>query len=941
MVPIISKKDSVKKPTLTKAAFFLLLALLISTSDTVLASHASYWFQSGDSKGCGRTEYHEDCGNKDCSTWSDFACGSWQKSEASSISWQEDDGDGKTMWYARCYCAIACLQTPANPAYNDDPTPKNHANNDTNKITLPVTLSWNNIAGWKNLGNNIATCTGKDSDCDHSRGYNGRLSQKPGANNFGPQSYRIEIQDTTSQNGIDNLNFAAESSDDMSLNKEYAKRKSAERIMTIGGKMAYYKAVGTNMWNSATDAWPCFFNSNGKYRWRVRPCCDTFGSDCKEYGDEEGWWYFSISTAPEIVGPSDKDWNGNGPSKNGDTADRISFTTIKEGDNPLKWCSAKLPDELQIEGLPTKYAESYQLYVTSNEDNDVVNGLQGVINSVTSAYNNLMGWLGFGSSGETEAEDEQKTHALSVINGQIISDIFSVNGSVDTWYPAQARGDVAYFSRDRSYTWVLKSCPNDATRDEFEDHEDNEDCYEDSSQQWKFITKYEKIPAPDPISPKDDASGENPVGFPININWSIPAGANSFQFNTDIGNFTGDRPTTWSTIPNKETQEVDPNALTLNDPAIKLNTVYHWKVKSCAMFDSGKKNPGDCDDWSKEYSFVTTGRPPKLDSMKPDLGTTISFPQNFTWEAVGGAKSFVIELYDSNYQKLSDQTVKYDSKNGNPPIAQFDYPNITQPAEGTANITYHWRVKTCADEEAKRCGDWGNYQNFTVYRINAPKLTSDKDEFDSLKDLGLKWDSQTKINLVLINYSGGSPQEGCSTGGEVTNFKSIDKACTFSNGCVDRSSVNDCAGTYSYTIYPCVDVNCSDRGEALTGTFKVKATGASTGMDSFKVCGQNTDNLDTKWKETDDCSIASFFLVVKLIINFLLFKLAFMLLPVLALITGGMFYLGMHGKDTIPTVKRMWKYAGIGYALMFMAWLLVSWLMAATGYNSVPWYQVF
>jgi len=72
--------------------------------------------------------------------------------------------------------------------------------------------------------------------------------------------------------------------------------------------------------------------------------------------------------------------------------------------------------------------------------------------------------------------------------------------------------------------------------------------------------------------------------------------------------------------------------MTLNDPAIKLNTAYHWKVRSCAMFDSGKKNPGDCDDWSKEYSFVTTGRPPKTDTMKPDLGTTITFPQNFTWE---------------------------------------------------------------------------------------------------------------------------------------------------------------------------------------------------------------------------------------------------------------------------------------------------------------------
>jgi len=407
--------------------------------------------------------------------------------------------------------------------------------------------------------------------------------------NFGPQSYRVEIQDTTTQNGIDNFNFAAESSDDTSPNKEYAKRKNSERIETIGGKMAYYKVVGTNAWNSVTDAWPCFFNSNGKYRWRVRPCCDAFGADCKEFGDDEGWWYFSVSTAPELISPSDTDWNGAGPYKN--TAAEISFKDIREGVNPLKWCSAKLPDELQTEGLPTKYAGSYQLYVTSNEDNDVVNGIQGIINSVTSAYNNLKNWIYGVSSGQTEAEENQKTHALSVINGQIISDVFPnpTTGDVETWYPAQARGDLAYFSRNRSYTWMLKTCPNEATRDEFEDKENNDDCYEDSSQQWKFITIDEKIPAPEPISPKDDSSGEEPVGFPISITWSIPAGANSFQFNTDIGNFTGNRPTTWSTIPNKETQAVDPNAMTLNDPAIKLNTAYHWKVRSCAMFDSGKK----------------------------------------------------------------------------------------------------------------------------------------------------------------------------------------------------------------------------------------------------------------------------------------------------------------------------------------------------------------
>lgn len=844
-------------------------------------------------------------------------CDAWQIAVTAHTSGQSGD-------WGVCQCKKECLESPyetsSNPQYSDNPTIINKAIQDPKNIKLPVVFSWKQISGWKNSGK---FAIGGAPDV-----------------NYGPQSYRVEIQDTTSQNGIDNFNFARESSDDTTPNKEYAKRKNSERIETIGGKQAFYKVVDTNSWNSVTDGWPCFFNSSGKYRWRVRPCCDVFGADCKEFGDEEGWWYFSVSTAPELIGPSDKDWNGDGPLKNSDSSNRISFLTIKEGADPLKWCSAKLPDELQIEGLPTKYAGSYQLYVTSNEDNDVVNGIQGVINSVTSAYNSLMGWLGFGSSGETEAEENQKTHALSVFNGQIISDIFPTGGEVSTWYPTQARGDIAYFSRDRSYTWTLKSCVNEMTIDEFEDHEDNNDCYEDSSQEWKFVTIDEEIPAPEPISPKDDASGEKPVGFPIGITWSIPAGANSFQFNTDIGNFTGNRPTTWSTIPNKETQEIDPNALTLNDPAIKLNTVYHWKVRSCAMFDSGKKNPDDCDAWSKEYSFVTTGRPPKLDSMKPDLGTTITFPQNFTWEAVGGAKAFIVELYDDNYQKISSQTIKYTNTEGNAPVAQFGYPNITQPTEGTANTTYHWRVKTCADEEAKRCGDWGNYQNFTIYRIASPKLKNDKDEFGSLKDLELGWDSQTKINLVLITYSGGSNQEGCSTGGSVTNFKSLDGACTFTNGCIDQSSAVGCAGTYSYTIYPCVDANCSDRGEPLTGTFKVKATGTSSGMGSFKVCGQDTDNLDTKWNETDECSITSLFLVVKLIINFL-FKFAFMLLPVLALITGGMFYLGMNGKDTIPTVKRIWKYAGIGYAIMFMSWLLVSWLLAATGFNAIQWHQVF
>jgi len=55
------------------------------------------------------------------------------------------------------------------------------------------------------------------------------------------------------------------------------------------------------------------------------------------------------------------------------------------------------------------------------------------------------------------------------------------------------------------------------------------------------------------------------------------------------------------------------------------------------------------------------------------------------------------------------------------------------------------------------------------------------------------------------------------------------------------------------------------------------------------------------------------------------------------LISGGIFYLGQQGPKTIPFIKNMWKWIGIGYALMIFAWLLVSWMMAIVGYSDLWW----
>jgi uncharacterized membrane protein required for colicin V production len=62
-----------------------------------------------------------------------------------------------------------------------------------------------------------------------------------------------------------------------------------------------------------------------------------------------------------------------------------------------------------------------------------------------------------------------------------------------------------------------------------------------------------------------------------------------------------------------------------------------------------------------------------------------------------------------------------------------------------------------------------------------------------------------------------------------------------------------------------------------------------------------------------------------------------MILPILALITGGFFYLGKEGPNTVKYIKDAWIRIGIGYAILFMAWLLVSWIMAAAGFEGDWW----
>jgi hypothetical protein len=63
----------------------------------------------------------------------------------------------------------------------------------------------------------------------------------------------------------------------------------------------------------------------------------------------------------------------------------------------------------------------------------------------------------------------------------------------------------------------------------------------------------------------------------------------------------------------------------------------------------------------------------------------------------------------------------------------------------------------------------------------------------------------------------------------------------------------------------------------------------------------------------------------------------------LVIITGVIYYFSVFSPEilgewaTIANVRSIWKYAGIGYGIIFFAWLIINLFLAIIGYK----FQIF
>ncbi|MBI2450329.1 MAG: hypothetical protein HYV47_02190 [Candidatus Nealsonbacteria bacterium] len=436
--------------------------------------------------------------------------------------------------------------------------------------------------------------------------------------------------------------------------------------------------------------------------------------------------------------------------------------------------------------------------------------------------------------------------------------------------------DMYFFTGTTTYAWEILTCTDDS----------GIDCGE-PSQQWTFKTSEKAAVETFLVAPPDDPQGLKPVGFPLVLDWRKDAGINSW----------------WYKIDSKQELARTSRSRSFDYPELSLNTFYQWQALSCFDYE-GKKCQNS---WSDIYTFKTTGQPPNL-TYPATEAAGIPIPVNFKWDAVSGAKSYVFEI--KGEEKITDK-----------PEITFDFPDLLQ------ETNYSWRVKTCIRDNGQVCGNYGSSQNFKTFRISPPlsptypqnrgMLFTDEHFLSWEKVVGAK---AYQYEVKLLSKAAEEQSQDCSVPPLKTELV--------------NSSYTElgCLGRYQWQVRSCLDQNCQETSNwSNSWTFTFLEGGMSQG--GLVPCGRATDNQKTPWNEREPCQIKHLFLSIKIILDFLLFRITPIILVLLTIATAVTLYTALGQAIAMAQIMSLWKAAGIGLSLIFFAWTLVNVLLKLTGFN--------
>jgi len=444
--------------------------------------------------------------------------------------------------------------------------------------------------------------------------------------------------------------------------------------------------------------------------------------------------------------------------------------------------------------------------------------------------------------------------------------------------------DLDSFTKETLYDWEIATC--------FDEY--GEDCGE-FGQRWKFFGHAE-LAKVELVLPEDGGC----VNLSSRLEWAHVGGAHSYRYNINPVPLL-QYVLAISSFPFKDIWNY-----------LELDTTYTWQVKAC--WDDGGN---DCQEesWSDEWEFTTTGATPtNFDVEREPVTGNALIPIKLNWDDMPCAASYEYEVTEEGgiiiargvlaglWPPASELSINYDS-------------GIQHPKQ---NTNYLWWVKTCADTEGNICGNRAS-GSFTTFGLSAPENPhpSDGGDFYTYENY-LKW--------------------GPVLGGAFYEYEIIGEIgptivpsnYTF----INTSELT--LGTYTWRVRACLDANCQEAGPFSDDWSFDLVEGEAPGAGGIVPCGRYTDNPNTSWSERDPCGVEHIFIMIFLIIEFLLWKVIPIVLALLVLASGVIFYFsGQLGISApIIQVKSLWKAAGLGLAVIFLAWTGISLILGLFGYQA-------
>jgi len=148
-------------------------------------------------------------------------------------------------------------------------------------------------------------------------------------------------------------------------------------------------------------------------------------------------------------------------------------------------------------------------------------------------------------------------------------------------------------------------------------------------------------------------------------------------------------------------------------------------------------------------------------------------------------------------------------------------------------------------------------------------------------------------------------------------------------------------GNHSWAVRACQDSESKNCGSwSKTESFQIVSAPEEL-LGGLVPCGRQYDNPETKYiNEAKPCQFSDLFVLLKLVLDFVLWKLGLIVIVLLTVLAGLVSYFSFGGPGTIVKVKSILKSAVTGYIIILLAWLATNLILRLLGYAMGDWWII-